>query len=255
MCRPLPVCCARRETGRGRHARLAIPQVSIYILAYLSKKDMDWIAKWKDGLTGWHRDNIDINLQAYLKELTKGEVNCSVLVTWCGKSLDLIWLCSQGHTVVGTELSEVAAKQFYEENEIPYSVSQEGEFTIYQASDRKIKFIVGNSYNITPDIAGSFDAVWDHNAFGAALPTDRNRYKSILISLLKPGGRILISNWEYGEKKRDMAPFSVPSVEVKDTFKEFDVELLTTSDHYSSYFTEKFNVEWAHELLHLATLK
>lgn len=49
----------------------------------------------------------------------------SVLVTLCGKTLDLLWLCEQGHEVTGVELVEVAAKEFFEENNVAYSVSSE----------------------------------------------------------------------------------------------------------------------------------
>ncbi len=72
--------------------------------------------------------------------------------------------------------------------------------------------------------------MWDHDALCAVLPINRYRYKSKIATLLKPGGRILISLWEYGERKSFRDPFSLTSVEVKDLFKdEFDIELLETS--------------------------
>lgn len=47
----------------------------------------------------------------------------SILVTMCGKSLDLLWLCSRGHSVTGVELSSVAVDQLFKENTIPYTVN------------------------------------------------------------------------------------------------------------------------------------
>ena len=71
-------------------------------------------------------------LQNHLHLLTSGRAKISILVTLCGKSLDLPWLCEQGHDVVGVELSAVAAKQLFEENNIPYSVS--GMCLVYQST-------------------------------------------------------------------------------------------------------------------------
>ena len=62
-------------------------------------------------------------IQKNLHLLTSGRTKISILVTLCGKSLDLLWLCEQGHDVVGVELSEIAVKQLFEENGIPHSIS------------------------------------------------------------------------------------------------------------------------------------
>ena len=44
----------------------------------------------------------------------------SVFVPLCGKTLDMVWLSEQGFNVVGCEISEVAAQQFFNENNIPF---------------------------------------------------------------------------------------------------------------------------------------
>ena len=222
----------------------------------MADKVQEWTEKWEKGTTSWHREKVDDRLKKHLNQLTNGRPNISILVTWCGKSLDLAWLCSEGHNVVGIELSEIAAKQFFSENSIPFSITKEREFIVYQATDRKLKFIVGDFYNVTPEVTETFEAIWDHNAFGAVYPTDRKQYISLLITLLKPGGRILLSNWEYGENKRDKAPFSLSAELIKSLFEEsFTTELLDKSEEYSEYFIKKFNVDWGYELLHLLSHK
>ena len=35
----------------------------------------------------------------------------SILVPMCGRSLDLLWLCSRGHSVTGVEISSIAVGQ------------------------------------------------------------------------------------------------------------------------------------------------
>ena len=55
----------------------------------------------------------------------------SILVTMCGKTLDLLWLCSRGHSVTGIELSSVAVDEFFKENSVPYTVTGTSSVWIY----------------------------------------------------------------------------------------------------------------------------
>lgn len=215
-----------------------------------------WIQKWEDNTTSWHRSAVDPNLQHYLKDLTRGEPSVSMLVPWCGKSVDLPWLCEQGYSVVGAELSEIGVKSMFEENNIPYTVSQEGPFSVYQAKEKNLKCLAGDFYKITPELVGMFEAIWDINAFGAAEVKDRSKYISVLESVLKPRGRVLLCNWQYGKVERDRAPFSLSSSLVKELYQDkFDVQFLTESDLYAAQFVKKFDVEWAHQNLHFLTKK
>ena len=157
--------------------------------------------------------------------LTNYKEHASILVTLCGKSLDLPWLCTQGHTVVGVELSEIAATQLFEENGIPYSVSDQGKFKAFVAKDRNLSFYAGDFFELSPTVIGTFDAIWDHNALGAINPDSRAGYAKILSSLLKPGGRILLSNYEY-ETKREGPPYSLPSSLIGQLFEDkFEIQL------------------------------
>lgn len=216
----------------------------------------EWRKKWEDNATSWHRSVVDPNLQHYLKDLTGGNPSVSILVPWCGKSVDLPWLCDQGYTVVGVELSEIGVRSLFEGNNIPHTVSQEGPFTVYQAKEKKLKCFAGDFYKITPELVGMFEAIWDINAFGAAEVKDRPKYISTLESVLKPGGRILLSNWQYGKVERDRPPFSLTSALVKELYQDkFSVQFLAESDLYTDQFVKKFNVEWAHQNLHLLAKK
>ena len=216
-----------------------------------------WKEKWEQGVTGFHRSKVDATLKKYIDDLTRGKADASVLVTWCGKSLDVPWLCSKGYTTVGVEISETGVKQLFEENDIPHTTSSEGqEFVVYKATNRNLKVFVGNFYKLTPEIAGTYDCIWDHNALGAAEPAEREAYRSVLVSLLKPGGRVLLSNYEFDAQGRDRAPYSLSTEEIKDLFGFwFDVEFLENPDEFVEYFKNKFNVDWAQQNIHLLTLK
>ena len=216
-----------------------------------------WFQYWDEGTIGWHRDKVDAILQKYLKQLCGSkEESISILVTLCGKSLDLPWLADQGHSVVGCELIELGGKQLFEENNIPFSVSTIGDFKVFSASDKKLKLFIGDFFKITTSLTGKFDAIWDHNAFGAVNPDDRSRYVEILSSLLVPAGKILLSHYEYDQSKRNIAPYSLNSEQIKGYFGEkFEVELLERIDCNNSIFTRKFNLDWGYRPIHLLTLR
>jgi len=219
-------------------------------------KKQVWLEKWEQGATGFHRQKVDARLIKYINDLTGGNSGASVLVTWCGKSLDLPWLCAQGYGAVGVELSEIAAKQLFENDSIPYATAKEHEFITYTATDRKLKVFVGNYYCLTPEIAGKFDSIWDINALGAAEPKEREAYRAVLISLLKPGGRILLSNYEYNDEGRNQAPYSLSNKLIQDLFGDlFDVQFLENPEEFVEYFKSKFKVDWVKHNVHLLTLK
>lgn len=215
-----------------------------------------WLEAWDKGTTGWHRDQVDAILQKYLKQLTGGKEGASILITFCGKSLDLPWLANQGYDVVGCELSELAGKQLFEESGIPHSVSTVKDFKVFSASDRKMKFYVGDFYKVDASLVGQFDAIWDHNALGAVSPGDRVRYIQLLTSLLRPHGKILLSHYEYDQSKRNVAPYSLNPSQIKEYFESsYEVELLERMDYNDSFFTKKFNLDWGYRPIHLLSLR
>ena len=73
-----------------------------------------WLERWQNNQTGFHQDEINSYLTRYWSGLglTQGS---RVLVPLCGKSLDMLWLAEQGHSVVGIELSRLAIEAFFHE--------------------------------------------------------------------------------------------------------------------------------------------
>lgn len=214
-----------------------------------------WKELWSIGRTPWHRNSVDEYLQKYIDLLTTKKPNTSILVPLCGKSVDLLWLCKQGHKVVGVELSEIAIKQFFEENSIPHSTAEAGEFILYKAQDRDLTVLGGSVFNLTHEVEGMFDAVWDSRAFGAVNPSDRSKYIGVLRSVLKAGGSILLSNLEYECSEYPGPPFNLSPQVIKELFGEFfEIELLEHVDLTGTLVTERFNLSWAKAPLHLLRL-
>jgi len=215
-----------------------------------------WEKKWEDGLTSWHRNEVDRRLMKYLGELTSTRSGVRVLVTWCGKSVDIPWLCKEGYEVVGVELSEIAVKQMFDESNIPYTVNRQDSFLVYQGTDRRIAVYVGNYYELTPAIVGVFEAIWDHHALGASEPKDRLAYKQVLVSLLRPHGKILLSHFEYGNQIRNQAPYSISQEMIKDLFEDkFDIKYLENATEFVELVKSIFSFDWVKHPINLLTLK
>lgn len=211
-----------------------------------------WKERWEAGTIGWHMLEVDKYLKKHLIGLTDGKPS-SILVSWCGKSLDLLWLCEQGHTVVGVELSELAVLQLFKENGIPHSVSERDGFKVYTATDRNLTVYSGSMFDFNPQIAGcSFDAIWDNHALGAVNPSERGKHIAVLQNVLRPHGRILLSHFEYDPSEHEGPPFSLSPSQILALFKEaFEVELVEHIDMTGSVVANRFNLTWAKRPIHL----
>ena len=135
-----------------------------------------------------------------------------ILVPLCGKSLDLGWLNDQGYEVVGVELSEHAVSDLFEQLEVEPIRTQDGPFEIWESPGLSV--LVGDIFELTVDIAGTFDTIWDRAALIALNPTDRARYAPHVSSFLKKDSTVLLSVLVYDQQKMSGPPFSVTDDEI-----------------------------------------
>ena len=164
-----------------------------------------WLERWQEGNIGWHESQGNSRLQKYWTASKK-----RVLVPFCGKTLDLIWLESQGNEVIGVELSEIAVKAFFAENKIAYSLV-EGDLDAFVSDDRAITIYCGDFFEFSE---GPFDAHYDRGAL-IALPAEvRSAYAEQVQSLLTADASQLIISLEYDDSIAAGPPFSVPAAEV-----------------------------------------
>ncbi len=135
-----------------------------------------------------------------------------ILVPLCGKSLDLGWLNDQGYEVVGVELSEQAVSELFEQLEVEPIRTQDGPFEIWESLGLSV--YVGDIFELTPNIAGTFDTIWDRAALIALKPTDRARYAPHVSSFRKQNSSVLLSVLVYDQQKLSGPPFSVTDDEI-----------------------------------------
>jgi len=164
-----------------------------------------WLTRWREGNTSWHEAEGNSRLKMFWTATGK-----RVLVPLCGKTRDLIWLERQGNEVIGVELSELAVKAFFAENEIAYS-RVEGALTAFVAEERSITIYCGDYFEFSE---GTFDAYYDRGALIALPENMRGDYAEHTRTLLHTEAAQLIISVEYDESIAAGPPFSVPAEEI-----------------------------------------
>lgn len=189
-----------------------------------------------------HGAEVDRHLQRNLHSLTQGRDNLSILVTLCGKSPDLAWLCEKGYQVVGCELSAKAVEQLFENRvlggKIAHEVKHEGGIKTFTATDGKnLKVYVGDFFGpLSPDLTGTFDCIWDCHGI-ISVPADlRVQYAEKVSKFLKPGGRMLFSTVDCDADPKENKTLS-PSC-LSELFPHFTVEVLENPE--SPWHTKMF---------------
>lgn len=171
----------------------------------------DWLERWQVGRIGWHEEGGNKSLQKHWNATGR-----RVLVPLCGKSRDLLWLQQHGNEVVGVELSEIAARAFFEENSLDYDVV-DGDLIAYVARDRPITIHCGDYFAFSD---GPFSGYYDRGALVAIAPDLRARYVQHTRSLLGANAAGLIVTVEYDQSVANGPPFSVPVSTMQDLWPE-----------------------------------
>ena len=180
-----------------------------------------WERRWREGRIGFHRGAVNQDLvrhaEAWLGEAASEGGGCRILVPLCGKSLDLVYLASEGHEVVGVEVSEEAVVAFHDENSISPEIVDRPPFREYVSqvvSTRMgLTLRVGDFFDLDP-ARDRFDAIYDRAALIALPPDLRRSYAQRLIDLLRPGGRLLLVGCRYRAEDMTGPPFSVEDEEL-----------------------------------------
>lgn len=187
-----------------------------------------WQERWRTGQTGFHQTTVDRNLKRHWPMLNLGR-GSRVLVPLCGKSLDMIWLRDQGHSVVGVELSAAALEAFCLENGVTARRRVQGSFDIYEAAN--LHLFRGDFFALTCALLGDIAAVYDRAALIAWPPEMRPAYVGHLSALLSAGTQMLLNVLEYPQSQMPGPPFSVTGDEVRALYSpKFRIQEIARQD-------------------------
>ena len=186
-----------------------------------------WHERWEKTEIGFHQGKSNPMLVKHFQALSLAK-NARVFVPLCGKTLDISWLLSNGYRVAGAELSTIAIDELFQGLGVEPAISEIGKFKHYSAEN--IDIFVGDIFELSGDIIGSVDAVYDRAAL-VALPKEmRNQYAAHMIELTRKSPQLLLS-FEYDQTLMDGPPFSVSNEEVNHLYGDsFDLTLVSSTD-------------------------
>jgi thiopurine S-methyltransferase len=207
-----------------------------------------WLERWQENRIGFHRVDPNPRLVEHHRALND---TIRVLVPLCGKSVDLEWLAVHGFEVVGVELSEKAAQDFFAERSVTPQRAPRGPFVEYKHST--ISILVGDFFDARSDDLDYFDAVYDRAAMIALPPELRQRYVAHLPTLLSPKAKLLLITLDYDAPGGP--PFAVTPEEVVASYPQGRVSQLGSYDaRAETPGPIERGASWVHENVHLVEL-
>jgi thiopurine S-methyltransferase len=169
-----------------------------------------WQQRWKENKTSFHEERPNALLSQHFHRLSL-DSGSRVFVPLCGKSNDLAWLSERGHRVVGIELNQAAVEEAFSRMDRVPDVSEVGSLTLYRSDN--FELFVGDVFDLSADLMGPVDAIYDRAAL-VALPAEMRRaYAAHLTALTNAAPQFLVS-YEYDQSQVDGPPFSVTGEEI-----------------------------------------
>jgi len=187
-----------------------------------------WHERWDKNQIGFHQETVNSHLQDFWGDLSlagKGKV----FVPLCGKSADMLWLRAQGHEVLGIELSALAIKDFFAENNLEPTVSTVGKFERWECDG--IVIYQGDFFDLAVDDLADCSAVFDRASLIALPPEMRSAYTTHVKQILPEQCDILLVTMEYDQSVAGGPPFAVLESEVREYYEGiYSVTLLRSKD-------------------------
>jgi thiopurine S-methyltransferase len=169
-----------------------------------------WHRRWTNNQIAFHESHANAMLVANVHELCLSKGSC-VFLPLCGMTLDIEWFLTQGHHVVGAELSELAVTQLFKRLNVTPAVETKPGFACHSAPNLEI--FVGDVFNVTSHDVGKVDAVYDRAALVALPQHMRPNYAQHLFEQTR-GIQQLVITFEYDQNLTAGPPFSVDGEEI-----------------------------------------
>ncbi len=186
-----------------------------------------WQNKWEKSEIAFHEKEGNLLLIKYFSKLSLTEGN-RIFIPLCGKTHDIHWLLLQGCKVVGAELSKIAIDQLFQDLKIEPNIVKIGNLFHYSA--KNIDMYIGDIFDLSKEILGQIDAIYDRAAIVALPPDLRNRYTTHLMEITNKAKQLLIC-YEYDQNLTGGPPFSISKQEVKKHYDlQYDITLLEALD-------------------------
>lgn len=170
-----------------------------------------WLGLWKRGRVPFHWPVANPLLVAHAAALRLAP-GARVFVPLCGRSVDVGWLRARGFRVVGVELSELAVGQLFDTLGEAPGIADFGAVRRYAARD--VEVFAGDVFDLTAEVLGQVDAVYDRAALIALPSAVRPRYAAHVVALAGPVPQLLVGMESERAGQADGPPFVVTGDEI-----------------------------------------
>ncbi|XP_074128561.1 thiopurine S-methyltransferase [Sminthopsis crassicaudata] len=243
--------CLTAVAGAKEHSVLGEQQNKALTLDY-------WQQKWEMHNIGFHQEHGNKLLRKYMNTFLNGRNGLKVFFPLCGKAVEMKWFSDLGHSVIGVEISELAIREFFTEQNLSYSEeSVEGisEAKVFKSSSGNITLYCCNIFDLPRANVGRFDRIWDRGALVAINPGDRECYSRLMLSLMEKDFQYLLATLSYDPTKYSGPPFYVSDCEVKRLFgSTCNIQCLEKVDALEERH-KKWGIDYFIEILYLFTEK
>lgn len=186
-----------------------------------------WHDKWAKQQIGFHQNEPNPLMVQYQSTLNLKNAD-RIFVPLCGKTNDISWLQNQGYRVCGIELNETAVQALFDNLERTPTIQNINSLKLYQHEELQI--YVGDIFELTSDLLGTVQAVYDRAALVALPPTMRIRYTEHLIKITNSAQQLLIT-FDYDQNAMAGPPHAVPASEVLQHYNSlFNVQQLAETE-------------------------
>lgn len=182
-----------------------------------------WHDKWSNNEIGFHQAAPNRHLTRHIDclALSTGD---RIFLPLCGRAPEIDWLRQRGLHVLGVELEELAIRQLFAELQEDPLITQHGNLTRFSSDG--LDLFVGDIFDLSADLLGQIDAVYDRAALVALPWAMRQRYSRCLQKLTDHAQQLVVT-FIYDQYKMDGPPFSIDLDELQQHYAEhFSIQTL-----------------------------
>jgi SAM-dependent methyltransferase len=165
----------------------------------MKQTQTDWEAAYRLRETPWEKGKPHPALVDFLAE--NGALTGAIFVPGCGSGHDVRALSTPANHVLGVDLAPFAITKAKARPRIAHE-----------------EYLLGDLFELPVELDGRFDWIFEHTCFCAIDPNRRNEYVQTIVTLLKPGGRLLAIFFINPDHDEEGPPYRVSTAELEEFF-------------------------------------
>lgn len=211
-----------------------------------------WHRCWENNTIGFHQETVHPFLIEHLAQRIK-TTDKRVFVPLCGKTLDMYWLAEK-LDVVGAELSDVACRDFFADQQIVPQQDKVGKFTRFHV--KNIELWQGDFFHLAAEQFPQFDWIYDRAAIIALPVSLQKQYVEHLTRFLGTSTQLMLISLEFPEHELSGPPFPVFRQDIEHLFDGFDIQCIGQRELPNKQFAQRtFNVSYLTERVYIIQQK